>query len=525
MSELPPGWAEAPLEALVDILDSARVPLNATEREKRIEGKLAHALFPYYGATGQVGEIDDFLYDEPLILLGEDGVPFFDLLRHKAYLVRGKCWVNNHAHVLRAIDAAADRRYLAGYLNIFDYNGFVTGSTRLKLTQAAMRSIPVSVAPLPEQKRIADKLDALLARVNACRQRLDRVPTILKRFRQSVLAAATSGELTREWREARGRDLAGWETTTVAALLEGKPRNGYSPRAVERPTSVKSLTLTATTTGIFRGEHSKYIDEEIPPDSHLWLVPGDILIQRANTLEYVGVSAVFDGPGETFIYPDLMMKCRANARIVTPFLHYLLSSEPVRSFFRENATGTAGNMPKINQQTVLAAPAVLPLLDEQQEIVRRMEALLPFAAQLDCRWNAVRQLVDKLTPSTLAKAFRGELVPQDPDDEPAAELLARIHSRPATPSASGKPKRSGARGPRTKAKAETDMLSRKDVPSTHLTTILTERGALTAEALWTASQLDIDEFYDQLKDEEAQGLLRENRGDSTTAPRLLEAVA
>lgn len=206
MSELPPGWTEAPLEALVDILDAYRVPLNATEREKRIEGKPAHALFPYYGATGQVGEIDDFIFDEPLLLLGEDGVPFFDRLRHKAYLVQGKCWVNNHAHVLRAVDGAADRRYLAGYLNVFDYNGFVTGSTRLKLTQAAMRSIPVSVAPLPEQKRIADKLDALLARVEACRKRLDRVPGILKRFRQSVLAAATSGELTREWREERGLD-------------------------------------------------------------------------------------------------------------------------------------------------------------------------------------------------------------------------------------------------------------------------------------------------------------------------------
>jgi len=214
VSGVPRGWTEAPLEALVDILDSARVPLNATEREKRIEGKPAHALFPYYGATGQVGEIDDFLFDEPLILLGEDGVPFFDRLRRKAYLVQGKCWVNNHAHVLRAIDAGADRRYVAGYLNMFDYNGFVTGSTRLKLTQAAMRSIPVSLAPLPEQKRIADKLDALFARVDACRGRLDRVPGILKRFRQSVLAAATSGELTREWREERA------DTETVADVIQ-----------------------------------------------------------------------------------------------------------------------------------------------------------------------------------------------------------------------------------------------------------------------------------------------------------------
>jgi type I restriction enzyme, S subunit len=299
-----------------------------------------------------------------------------------------------------------------------------------KINQDALHTKPVPLPPLLEQKRIANKLDALLARVDACRERLDRVPAILKRLRQAVVAAATSGELTREWRDERGLDLNNWESTTVGALLEEKPRNGYSPRAVERPSAVKSLTLTATTGGVFRGEHFKYIDQSIPPNSHLWLVPGDILIQRANTIEYVGVSAIFDGPTGTFIYPDLMMKCRANARILVRYLHCVLSSEPVRKFFRANATGTAGNMPKINQQTVLAAPAHLPPLDEQREIVRRLENLLPFADRLSRQCDAARQRLETLTPSMLGKAFRGELVPQDPNDEPAGALLARVRGVP-----------------------------------------------------------------------------------------------
>ena len=86
---MPVGWVEAPLEELVAILDSVRVPLNTNERERRIAGKTAEALFPYYGATGQVGYVDDFLFDEPLILLGEDGVPFLDPMRPKAYRVAG----------------------------------------------------------------------------------------------------------------------------------------------------------------------------------------------------------------------------------------------------------------------------------------------------------------------------------------------------------------------------------------------------------------------------------------------------
>jgi type I restriction enzyme S subunit len=241
----------------------------------------------------------------------------------------------------------------------------------------------------------------------------------------------------------------------LGSLFEGKPRNGYSPRAVERPTAVKSLTLTATTTGAFRREHFKYIDEEIPPESHLWLAPGDLLIQRANTLEYVGVSAIYDGPPATFIYPDLMMKARANSRILTPFLHCVLSSDPVRTFFRENATGTAGNMPKINQQTVIGAPAVLPPIDEQHEIVRRCDQLMSFASNAEARVAVIAEAVDRLTPSTLAKAFRGALVPQDPNDEPASALLARIRNgkevpREAPPASGGKP----TRRPRSKNRGE-----------------------------------------------------------------------
>ena len=289
------------------------------------------------------------------------------------------------------------------------------------------RNAPLIVAPLNEQKRIADKLDALLAQVDTCRERLDRIPLILKRFRQSVLAAATSGKLTEDWRVINS-NAEDWHLGFLADLLEGKPRNGYSPKSVDYETPVKSLTLTATTSGRFLAENFKYIDEPIPESSHLWLQPGDVLVQRANTIEYVGVSAVYDGPPAGFIYPDLMMKCRANAKVLPKFLHYLLLSETARRHFRGNATGTAGNMPKINQQTVLSAPVAWPSQPEQTEIVRRVETLFAYAARLAARYTAARAQVEKLTPALLAKAFRGELVPQDPNDEPASALLQRIRA-------------------------------------------------------------------------------------------------
>lgn len=97
---LPKDWVVSKLENIVFILDSLRKPVNNKERETRINGVDIQHLYPYYGATGEVGKIDDYLFDEELIALGEDGAPFLDRNKNKAYMLYGKTWVNNHAHVL-----------------------------------------------------------------------------------------------------------------------------------------------------------------------------------------------------------------------------------------------------------------------------------------------------------------------------------------------------------------------------------------------------------------------------------------
>ncbi|MCK6584991.1 MAG: restriction endonuclease subunit S, partial [Anaerolineales bacterium] len=172
---LPDGWEWSTLEDCVDILDGRRVPINSEERERRITGKDQSELFPYYGATGHVGWIDDFIFDEEIVLLGEDGAPFLEATKNKAYIVRGKSWVNNHAHVLRAKAGITTNLFLMHYLNIFDYHDYVTGTTRLKLNQGRMRVFPIPLPPLPEQERIVSRIEELFSDLEAGVAALERV--------------------------------------------------------------------------------------------------------------------------------------------------------------------------------------------------------------------------------------------------------------------------------------------------------------------------------------------------------------
>ena len=159
---MPQGWTVCRLEDVCQICDNQRQPINSTERQER--KKRAQTLYPYYGATGQVDWIDDYMLDGTFILLGEDGAPFLEKFADKAYVVSGKIWVNNHAHILKP---NCDITYLTYYLNRYDYSKCVNGSTRLKLTQADMKNMTIVLPPLVEQHRIAARIENIFRMLDA----------------------------------------------------------------------------------------------------------------------------------------------------------------------------------------------------------------------------------------------------------------------------------------------------------------------------------------------------------------------
>lgn len=195
-----------------------------------------------------------------------------------------------------------------------------------------------------------------------------------------------------------------WKWQNLGNILVFGPTNGFSPKSVEYETSVRSLTLTATTSGVFKGEYSKFISCDIPFDSELWLRDGDILVQRGNTLEYVGVPAVYRGKPNCFIHPDLMMKLRVSSEINTSFIYFAMSSEPCREFLRCRASGTSGTMPKINQATLKSLPVPIPPLAEQHRIVAKIDQLMALCDQLEQQIDATASKQSALLNAVMAVA-------------------------------------------------------------------------------------------------------------------------
>lgn len=307
-----------------------------------------------------------------------------------------------------------------------DLTGVGGSLTRAQPKRVATYAVPI--APLPEQTRIADKLDALLARVDAARERLDSVPALLKRFRQSVLAAATSGALTEEW---RGGVEAEWMKTSLGEVINDM-RNGLATKPDENPNGCRILRIGAVRSGALDVEDYRFLTVS-QRDAELYaLRKDDLLFTRYNgSLEFVGVCAVVPHDLPTYVYPDKLIRVRTMDCAIPKYIEIACGTRTARDLIEGFVKSSAGQK-GISGADLKSLELELPPLDEQHEIVRCVESLFAIADRVQIQYAAARARVDKLTPALLAKAFRGELVPQDPNDEPASVLLERLRAGKAS---------------------------------------------------------------------------------------------
>ena len=387
------------------------------------------------------------------------------------------------------------------------------GTTVASVETKLLERLPLPLAPLNEQRRIAAKLDTTLATVDACRQRLDGLAAILKRFRQAVLAAATSGELTREWREERG-DFSHWQEKGLAELGEfGRGRSRHRPRNDPRLYGGDYPFIQtgdiANAKGDWLAAHSQTYSNFGLAQSRIWPSSTLCITIAANIAD----TALLEYPA---CFPDSVVGFVADRAQVEPlFAKWMIDSvaDKLESF--APATAQKNINLAILDQIVFSVPP----LQEQTEIISRAQHLFTLADQLEARLTAARKVVDRLTPALLAKAFRGELVPQDPNDEPASVLLARIRAARQADAGAGKPWRRG----RPKAAANPDQIAMDaaPVPLDFLAGLLRECGALSERALLAVSELEPQRFQQQLYRELESGTAREVQDNGQV---LLEAV-
>jgi type I restriction enzyme S subunit len=288
-----------------------------------------------------------------------------------------------------------------------------------------LESIAIPLAPSAEQTRIANQLDTLLTRIQSCNDRFDAIPALLKRFRQTVLDASLSGDFGETGVEADAQKVAISSIASVGTGSTPLRSNSQFFANIGTPWVTSSATADAV---ILRA--SEYVTPAAISAHRLKVYPkGTLLIAMYGEGKTRGQVA------ELGIDATINQACAAvvvdNKKALSAFVKLALQANYLN--MRELAEG--GNQPNLNLSKVKEFEIPLPSLEEQAEIVRRVEALFALADRIEARATVARAHVQRLSPLVLAKAFRGELVPQDPSDEPASVLLARIAAAGGAPSA------------------------------------------------------------------------------------------
>jgi len=372
------------LGEVVEFLDSQRRPVKASDR---VEGE-----YPYYGANGQQGTIDGFLFDEPLVLLAEDGGHFDNPMRGIAYKISGKSWVNNHAHVLRPTDRI-DLDFLCRAIENRDVTPQITGSTRAKLTKKGASRIKIPLPPLPEQKRIAAILDA----ADVLRAKRRKTIEELDTFLQSVFLDMFGDPVT---------NPKGWDIEELGSLITVGPQNGlYKPAKL-----YGEGTRIVRIDGFYHGslvdqtllKRVRLIEDEI---SRYRLSEGDILVNRVNSREYLGKCALIPLLDEPTVFESNMMRLHLNGETTDPtYAVFALQSTSVRHQILTSAKD-AVNQSSINQGDVKGLQIPVPPVAEQ----RKFSSIATAVGETAAKHEAHLTELDTLFASLQSRAFKGEL--------------------------------------------------------------------------------------------------------------------
>lgn len=425
---------------------------------------------------------EEYVVEKEDLLIGMDGDFNSDLWKGEKILLNQRvCRLfPNEKYLLKKFLAYG----IGGYLEKINEN---TSSTTVKhLSSKSIGQIPFPLPPLQEQKRIVAKLDTLLASLENTKARLEKIPILIKNFKQAILTQAVTGKLTEQWREGKEledmnqfvKDLSiqrkykyeeavlyakktkskkpkkdfdfefknhpdkkDWCVAKLENLIYMSARIGWKGLKADEYTSEGPLFLSVH--GLNYGENVNFdvayhiTEERYTESPEIMLEENDILLCKDGA--GIGKLGVVKGLKEKATVNSSLLVIRGREALNYKFLYYFFAGPALQNIVKERITGTA--IPHLFQKDIKEFYVEIPPLKEQTEIVRRVESLFAKADAIEAQYTKLKQKIDTLPQAILAKAFRGELVEQDPLDEPASILLEKIQSlRQAQCSAKSKKK-------------------------------------------------------------------------------------
>ena len=346
------------LEDCCEILDSQRIPITANNR---IEGP-----YPYYGANGIQDYVAGYIFDDELVLLAEDGGNFGSKDRPIAYRVSGKCWVNNHAHVLKP-KSGLDVDYLCYSLAFYDTSNLVNGATRKKLTQSAMRKMKIPLPPLNIQIKIVDTIKKVRSIISVRQSQLDKLDTLVKaRFVEMF----------------EGNNYAKRTLEEVCINIVDCP---HSTPKYEGELLYPAIRTTEIKSGYIDWSTMKYVskDEYIKRTSRLVPEPGDIVYGREGTYG----NAVVLPPDIKFCLGQRVMLFRPNTQVcLSEYLLYSILSDSVKQ--QADAKNVGATVSHVNVADAKKFKILVPPIIKQNEFVY-------FVHQVDKSKVAIQKSLDE----------------------------------------------------------------------------------------------------------------------------------
>ena len=381
--EIPENWEWVKFGDVVLNRDSERKPVSKKDRNLHTQ-----KIYDYYGAAGAIDKVEEYLFDEKLLLIGEDGANLLSRSKPNAFLADGKYWVNNHAHVIDAIDKSM-LDYLAFYINAISLDDFVTGTAQPKLNQENLNKIPIPLPPLAEQQRIVAKIEEAFAEIDAIEKNKELLKTHIKQTRQKILDLAIHGKLVSQNKSDE----------PASVLLERITRdNPHYEKLTDFPFEIPdSWEWTRL------GDVCRFIGGGTPDKSNPkywngsinWASVKDIKgTELTNTVDKITEAGFKDSAASYAEKEDLILVTRINpgmcvqTKIRTAInqdlkvikvpsqinkVYVMVFCNYAQKWFLEKSSGTT--VKGIKNDAVLQMPFPLPPLAEQKRIVDKIEEI------------------------------------------------------------------------------------------------------------------------------------------------------